>query len=70
MTDLPSYDLELRAAEERQQLHDSVEALRSRLRDRMDLKNNLRKNLLAVCGVAALFALAAGYGVTGIFVHK
>ena len=70
MTDLPSYDLELRAAEERRQLHTSVEELRSRLRENFDFKKNAHDHLLGACSLAAVIGLAAGYGLTGIFVHK
>lgn len=70
MTDLPSYDLQLKAAEERRQLHESVSELKCRVRDRLDVKRNADEHLFAACGVAALVALAAGYGLTGIFVHN
>jgi len=70
MSDLPSYDLELKAAEDRQHLHKSVEQLRSQLRDRLDLQKNVRNHLLGVCSVAMVVGLAAGYGVTSIFLHR
>lgn len=70
MTDLPSYDLELKAAEERKQLHASVDELRFRLRENLDVKRNVRNHLFGLCSLAAIFGLAAGYGITGIFVHK
>lgn len=70
MTDLPSYDLELKAAEDRQKLHRSVQELKYRLRDNFDLKKNAGDHLLAACSVVAILGLTAGYGITGIFIHK
>ena len=68
MNGLPAHDLEQRAAEERQRLHSSVEELRFRLRDSLDLKKNTREHLGLVCGITALLGLAVGYWFTGIFV--
>lgn len=70
MTDLPSYDLELQAAEERKQLHKSVEELKTKLHERTDLRHLTRKHLAAICGVTGALALAAGYGFTSIFVRR
>jgi len=69
MTGLPSYDLELRAAEERRRLHNAVAELRSRVRQELDAKKHIRENLGIVCGVAAAVGLALGYSVTGLFVR-
>lgn len=70
MTDLPSYDLELKAADERRQLLASLAELKSRLREHLDFKRNLRDHLPAASLIAAFVGLAAGYALTGIFVHK
>ena len=67
---LPSSDLELRAANERRRLHKAVEELRCQLRDKLDVRNNAREHLGLACAAAALLGVAAGYGVTGIFVHR
>ena len=69
MTALPSYDLELKAADERRRLHASVEELRSRLRDKVDVQKNAREHLATACGVAVLLGLTVGYSVTGMFTH-
>ena len=70
MTDLPSYDLELKAADERRRLHTTVGELKSAVRDKLDVNKNAREHLGLLCGVSALIGLAAGYTVTGIFVHQ
>jgi hypothetical protein len=67
---LPSYDLELQAADQRRRLHNSVQELRCQLRDKMDLQNNAREYLEYACAAAALIGLLAGYGLTGIFVAR
>jgi hypothetical protein len=64
---LPSYDLELKAADERQRLHTSMAELKSCLNEAVDVKKNLRQHLGLACGAAAVVGLAAGYSVTGIF---
>jgi hypothetical protein len=70
MTDLPSYDLELKAADDRRRLHRSVEALKVQLREKLDIQKNAREHLGLACAVAALVCMAAGYAVTGIFVQR
>ena len=69
MKGLPAHDLEQKAAEERQRLHSSVEELRLRLRDSLDLKKNMREHLGLACGITALLGLTIGYSFTGIFVE-
>jgi len=69
MAELRSNDLELRAAAERSRLHSTVEELRSRVRQELDAKRQIRKNLGPACGIAAIVALALGYSVTGLFVR-
>ncbi|HEX6804359.1 MAG TPA: hypothetical protein VF133_11825 [Terriglobales bacterium] len=70
MSPLPSYDLELKAADERQRLHNSVKELKVRLNESLDLRNNIREHLPIVCGTTALLGLAAGYFFTGVFLHR
>ena len=70
MAELPSYDLQLRAAEERRRLHSTVEELRSRVRHDLDAKMQIRKNLGAACGIAAVVGLVLGYSITGLFVRR
>jgi len=70
MTALPSYDLELKAADERQRLHDSVTELKARLNKSLDLKNNLRQHRPWVYTTSALLGLAAGYSFCGLFTRR
>ena len=64
---LPAEVLEARAAEQSRQLHNSVHDLRSAVRERLDLKRNVRQYFLPVAGVVGLAGLVLGYGATGIF---
>ena len=70
MSDLPVYDLELKAADDRRRLHESVEVLRCELREKLDVNNNVREHLGLGCAVAAVVGVAAGYTITGMFVHS
>lgn len=65
---IPFEILEERAAEQRRQLHNSVNELRSTLRERLDVKRNARQYLLPATGIAGLIALVVGWGLGGIFV--
>jgi hypothetical protein len=64
---LPSYELELRASEQRKQIHLSLSELKGRLRERAALKPVLRKFVAGIASSAALIGLLAGYGVGGFF---
>ena len=64
---LPAEVLEQRAAEQRRQLNNSVDDLRAAVRERLDLKRNVRQHFLPVAGVVGLTGLVLGYSVTGIF---
>lgn len=70
MTDLPSYDLQLKAADERRRLHESIEEFRCQLRDKLDMRNNAREHLGLACSLAAFVGLTAGYALTGIFIPR
>jgi hypothetical protein len=67
---MPSYNLEMKAEEERQRLHSSVTELKSRLHETLDIRHTLRHNLGLICSLAAAIGLAAGYSLTGIFVRR
>jgi len=70
MTELPSYDLELKAAEERRRLHGTLAELRSRVQEELDVKKRVREHLGPACAIAALLTLGLGYSVAGIFVRR
>lgn len=69
MTELPSYDLELKAAEERRRLHGTLAELRSRVHEELDVNRRVREHLAVASGVAALLSLGVGYAVAGLFVR-
>lgn len=69
MGELPSYDLELRAADERRRLHRVVAELRSRVQEDLDINKQTREHLGAASAIAAVLGLALGYSVTGLFVR-
>lgn len=64
---LPVEVLEKRAAEQRQQLHHSVSELKDSVRERLDVKRNVREHLWGISGGLALVGLVVGYTVAGIF---
>jgi hypothetical protein len=64
---LPVEILEQRAAEQRQQLHHSVSELKDSVRERLDVKRNLREHLWGISSGVALVGLVLGYTVAGIF---
>ena len=70
MSALPSGDLEIKAAEERERLHSSVQELRSCVRDNLDVTKHTRENLGLVCSLAALVGLGAGYAVAGVLLTR
>ena len=70
MNSLPSYDLQLKAAEDRQRLHTSVVELKSRLNETLDVRKNLREHLPAACAAVAVLGIMVGYSVTGVFLQR
>ena len=64
---IPVDILEKRAADQRRQLHNSVVELRQTVRERLDVKRNVRRHLWPATGMAALLGLVLGYSLTGIF---
>ena len=63
----PTYELELRAAEQRKRLHNSVEELKYQVRDKLNVKRNVRQYLGVASGVATVIGLVLGYGFAGMF---
>jgi hypothetical protein len=67
--------LELRAAEQRKRLHESVQELKfqlheksDQLREKLDVKKNARQYFWPAAGGAAIFGLLFGYGTAAVFV--
>jgi len=58
--------LEMKAARQRQQLHESVGELRDVLHQRLDVKRNAREYLVPASALTAIVGLALGYTLTGI----
>jgi hypothetical protein len=69
MGELPSYDLEVKAADDRRRLHQAITELRSRVRQNLDLKKLVRERLATACTFAAVAGLALGYSAAGLFVR-
>jgi len=64
---MPVDMLEKRAAEQRHQLHETVVGLRGTLKERLDVKSNVRDRLGPVAGGVALLGLVIGYAFAGAF---
>ena len=58
--------LEMKAAEQRLQLHRSVSELRSAVKQKLDVKANAREYIIPASATAAVLGLAVGYVLTGI----
>ena len=59
--------LEMRAREQRKQIHNSVQELKSTVQAKLDPKRNARLYFPQIATVAAILGLSAGYVVGGIF---
>lgn len=66
--------LEQRAADQRQRIHNSVDELKSSLREtvreHLDVENHARTYIWRFVAVAAGIALISGYGVAGMFTRR
>ena len=65
--DDPPQVLEMRAAEQRRRLHNTVIDLRETVTERLDVKHLARANFRPALGVAAFLGLVFGYTVGGLF---
>jgi hypothetical protein len=70
MSSVPSYTLEARAADQRRRLHSTAVELRSKVREKLDVKRTARQYAPVASGAAALFGMLLGYGVAGMFTRK
>jgi hypothetical protein len=65
-SNIPTDMLELRAAEQRKRLHNSVAELRLQMRAKLDVRRNARRFFWPASAVVALCGLVLGYGFAGM----
>jgi hypothetical protein len=70
MNDVSEDVLEVRAADQRTRLHSSVVELKSRVREKLDVKRTARAHLGVASGLAVFTAFMLGYGFAGIFTRR
>jgi hypothetical protein len=73
MSTKPVEDLQLRAMEQRNQLHQTVTELKhkvSETKERLDVQRNVREHFVAIATSAALLSLVCGYGVARMFAQQ
>jgi hypothetical protein len=63
-------ELEARAAEQRRRLHDNVTELRHTVRERLDVKRNVRDHLGPAAVAMALLGLTLGYLAAGVLTRR
>ena len=64
---LPTYELELRAVEQRKRLHESLAELKSRVREKINIKKAARAHIAPLSAGAALVSFVVGYALAGTF---
>ena len=67
---LPIDILEKRANAQREELQGRVIELRQTVRQKLNLKRNLRQHVWPAAGAAAVAGMALGFGFTGIFTRR
>jgi len=65
----PTYQLELKASEERQRIQHSMQDLKRCMRDALDLNRAVREHVTFSWAAAALISATAGYLLAGAFVR-
>ena len=65
-SNIPTDLLELRAAEQRRRLHNSVAELRVQMRQKLDLRRNARRYFWPASAVVGVCGLVLGYGFGGV----
>ena len=73
MSPEPVENLELRAVEQRNRLHDATSELKGKIaetRQRLDPRRNVREHFIAVAAGVTAVALLAGYAVAGMFTRR
>lgn len=69
----PVENLELRAVEQRNRLHQATSELKGKIaetREQLDPARNVRKHFAGVAAAASALALLVGYGVAGMFTRR
>ncbi|MGI9103149.1 MAG: hypothetical protein ACR2IF_11980 [Terriglobales bacterium] len=64
---VPADMLEVRAAEQRRRIHDSVLELREHIEDKLDVRKKAGEYVLPASGAAAFLGLLLGYGIASMF---
>jgi hypothetical protein len=67
---LPIDILEKRANEQREELQGRVIELRQSVKQKLDLKRNLREHVWPAAGAAAVAGMALGFAFAGIFTRR
>jgi hypothetical protein len=67
MTNPQIHMYEERAAEQRREIHGSVHDLKTAVRERLDVKRNLRQYIAPAAGFVAIFGAMLGYGAASLF---
>ena len=70
MSTMPNQDLELRAAEERKRLQNTMIEIKSRVQETFDAKRAARKYVKPASAVGAVLGLVVGYTFAGIFTRQ
>jgi hypothetical protein len=69
----PVENLELRAVEQRNRLHQTASELKGKIaqtREQLDPARNVREHFAVVATAAGTLALLVGYGVAGMFTRR
>jgi hypothetical protein len=72
MSTKPVEDLQLRAMEQRNQLHQTVVELKNKVsetRERFDIQRNVREHFGTAAAIGAALSFLLGYGVGNMFTH-
>jgi len=64
---MPPDILEVRAAEQRRRIHETVLELRDHVEDKLDVRRHAAEYVWPASGVAALCGLVLGWGVAAMF---
>lgn len=73
MNSLPVENLEQRAVEQRNALHQTTAELKAKIiatRERFDVSHSLRRHFAAAAVAVAVIGVASGYRFGGLFAHR